>query len=180
MSSRIPPIFTVLVGTIALLAIATPFSVSHFLTAQDIRRRALAELAACNALCKEINILKASVPDQEARNNGSEETISRVRQGLLQSGIDEKLLGDIKIIGKTAVPKTSFVREDALVTLKAIDLKSLFAFISSQESAAAGMMCSGIDIQVTKSIDGTGPALWIPQLTLTHLTKVAKRSVGTR
>ncbi len=180
MSSRIPPIFTFLLGTIVLLAIATPFTISHFFSAQDIQRRASADLVVCNDLCKQIKDLKATVPDQTQRENGSEETISRVRQGLLKSGIDEKLLGDIKIIGKTAIPKTSFVREDASVTLKGIDLKSLFAFISSQEASGGRMLCSGIDIQVAKSLEGNGPALWIPQLTLTHLTQAAKRSTVTR
>lgn len=180
MSSRIPPIFTFLLGTIALLTIATPFTISHFLSAQDIQRRALADLVISDELCKQIKDLKASVPDQAQRDNGSEETISRVRQSLLQSGIDEKLLGDIKIIGKTAIPRTSFVREDALVTLKPIELKSLFAFISSQEVSGGRMLCSGIDIQVAKSPEGSGPALWIPQLTLTHLTQAAKRSTVTR
>ena len=180
MTSRIPPIFTILLGTSVLLAIATPFTISHFLSVQDIQRRASSDLAICHHLCKQIKVLKESVPDQLDRDNSSDETISRVRQGLLQAGIDEKLLGEIKIIGKTAIPNTSFAREDASVTLKGIDLKSLFAFITSQESAAGGMLCSGIDIQVAKSLAESGPALWIPQLTLTHLTKVGKRSPATR
>ena len=180
MNSRIPPVFTILFGTIALLGIATPFTVSQFLSSQDIQRRASADLEICKELCAQIKELKAVVPDQPAKENSSEETISRVRQGLLKSGIDEKQLGDIKIQAKTAIPKTSFVREDASVTLKGIDLKSLFAFISSQETSAGGMLCSGIEIRVAKSPEGGGESQWIPELTLTHLTKVAKRTAGTR
>ncbi len=180
MTSRIPHIFTILLGAIVLLAVATPFTISNFLSVQDIQRRAVSDLGVCNDLCKQIKELRESVPDQSGDGSSSEETVSRVRQGLLQAGIDENLLGEIKIIGKTAIPNTSFAREDASVTLKGIDLKSLFAFVASQEFAAGGMLCSGIDIQVAKSSEESGPALWIPQLTLTHLTKVAKRSSTTR
>ncbi|MEQ1829880.1 MAG: hypothetical protein ABL921_28215, partial [Pirellula sp.] len=94
--------------------------------------------------------------------------ISRVRTSLTESTIPESKLGDIRTLGKTAIAKTRFEREDTLVTLKKLTLSEAFGFIQSQEQQP-GVICSGIDLRTSDtSKDPSETDRWDIELTLTQ------------
>jgi hypothetical protein len=86
--------------------------------------------------------------------------------------LDESLMADLKIIGKSQIQRTNFSREDSAVTFRSISLSELFAFIATQESPG-GMICSGIDLRVSKQPSTSDVERWDATLTLTQLSKNA-------
>ena len=121
------------------------------------------------AIAAKIHEMRKIVPLGRAQESTLESVVSRVRKGLSESDIKETQLGDIRVIGKTVIPKTTFAREDTAVGLKGVELSELFAFIQSQESQS-GILVSGIELRTAAQIsDETSIDKWDTDLTLTQV-----------
>ncbi len=134
-----------------------------------IKTRSDRENKSTTAIASKIDELRKIVPSGSAQESTLESVVSRVRKGLSESDIKETQLGDIRVIGKTVIPKTTFAREDTAVGLKGVDLSELFAFIQSQESQT-GILVSGIELRTTTQVsDESSIDKWDAELTLTQV-----------
>jgi len=126
-------------------------------------------------IAAKIDEMRKIVPSGRAQESTPESSLSRIRNGLLESNIDESRLGDIRVIGKTVIAKTTFAREDTAVGLKGVDLSELFAFIQSQESQI-GILVSGIELRTTtQASNETSKDKWDAELTLTQVIEQATK-----
>ena len=127
------------------------------------------------AIAAKIDEMRKIVPSGRAQESTPESSLSRIRNGLLESNINESRLGDIRVIGKTVIAKTTFAREDTAVGLKGVDLSEVFAFIQSQESQT-GILVSGIELRTTTQFsDETSKDKWDAELTLTQVIEQATK-----
>jgi len=121
------------------------------------------------AIAAQIDEMRKIVPSGRAQESTLESMVSRVRTGLSESKINEARLGDIRVLGKTTIPKTAFAREDASVSLNGIELIELFAFIQSQEEQL-GILCSGIELRTAaQATEDSSTDKWDAELTLTQV-----------
>jgi hypothetical protein len=122
-----------------------------------------------NAIAAKIDEMRKIVPSGQTQNAASESSLDRIRSGLSESNINEARLGDVRMIGRTAIPKTTFAREDTAVSLKGVVLGELFSFIRTQE-AQLGILVSGIELRTSaQPTDDTSKDRWDAELTLTQL-----------
>lgn len=137
----------------------------------ELKSRSDSDFAAAKSASNKITNLRKEVPNGRSQESSLKSIVSRVREGLQDSNIQEQRVGDIRIIGTTPIPKTSFAREDVSVGLKGIELPELFAFIQSQESQQ-GILCSGIDIRTSSTAnEPSGKDKWDVDLTLTQVVE---------
>jgi len=134
-----------------------------------IKSRSDRESETTKEIAAKIDELRRIVPSGRVQDSSPESSISRIRKGLIESNINESRLGDIRVIGKTVIPKTTFSREDTAVGLKGVELSELFTFIQVQESQT-GILVSGIELRTkTQASDESTKDKWDAELTLTQL-----------
>jgi hypothetical protein len=151
----------------------------------DRYERTINDELQCKQLREKIESLRSVAPTKRQVDYSQEQSLSRIRKGLASSGISDSSVSDIRINGEVAIPKTDYLREDTLVSLRRLDISTLFQFIDSEESQEQGTICSSIDLRYadtspteTDQIETKESSLdrWDAQLTLTHLVERAKEN----
>ena len=156
-------------GLSLLAGLALGVSLVQYSQNVAIKTRSDRESDSTAKIAAKIDELRKLVPSGQAQQTTPESSLSRIRKGLTDSNIDERRLGDIRVIGKTVIAKTTFAREDTAVGLKGVDLSELFAFIQSQEEQL-GILCSGIELRTAaQGTDDSANDKWDADLTLTQV-----------
>ena len=172
MMRRTPSLFLMLLGVLVLLLATVPFSAMQLQSAVDTNLRSQSSLRESQKLCASIREVKDQLIPDSREALGQEAVLSRVRKGMTSIKLDESLMTDLRIIGKSQIQRTNFSRDDSAVTFRSISLRELFAFIATQE-LPGGMICSGIDLRVSKQSINSDLERWDATLTLTQLSKNA-------
>lgn len=134
-------------------------------------------------LAQQIKELSAEVPSEQTTVDEVSEIVSRIRSGLLQAGISEQSVGDIRPGTQVPVPKTDFTREDTSISLLNVAPLAVFNFIASAEAQDVGILCSGLVIDRSNKTPASNASTteanmpeitWNIQMTLTHLRRGGK------
>ena len=157
------------IGLCLLTSVALGILLFQFSQNLAIKARSDRESESTFAIAAKIDEMRKIVPSGRAQESTPESSLSRIRKGLSDSSINETRLGDIRVIGKTVIPKTNFAREDTAVGLKGVELSELFAFIQSQESQT-GILVSAIELRTAAQVsDESSKDKWDAELTLTQV-----------
>jgi hypothetical protein len=138
----------------AVVAIGLAWLVYEYPNRLELKRRSDSDSAIAKIAASKISSLRKVVPSVQSQGSSLESAVSRVRNGLQMSNIEEQRVEDIRILGTNLIPNTKFAREDISVGLKSIELRELFVFVASQESQQ-GTLCSGIDLRASKAATET-------------------------
>ncbi len=126
-------------------------------------------------IAAKIEQIRAEVPMSSGPRVNSDSILSEIRRGLQEANIPETRIGDIRVVGKALIPKTTFAREDTLVSLKSIELGELLTFVQSEESKS-GTLCSGLEIaSATIAKDESSNDQWDVTLTLTKVIEESNK-----
>lgn len=178
MRCHVPRVYLILWLSILLLVIALPVSIFNYSLHHEAQIDAIRDETASAKLVTQIVEMRSIVPDSKPKDDDPSNTISRIRESLLITGLDERQLVDVRILGEVQIPKTPFSRRDVSIRLKGVELEALFKFISNEETQTPGITCSQIDIQLSKGASEAVRPSWDAQLTLTHLVEAAKNAQG--
>jgi len=163
----------IIIGFGVLLA----YLMNQLQTSKSLAERSQSEWLATDQHAKELEKLRNELPSTGVTTGQSESAIAQLKASLEQAQIAESKLGDIRVLGKTEIPNSRFVREETLVGLKQVTLPDTLALIRSQEKRP-GTFCSGITLQtVTGKKDDL--ELWDVELTLTSLVEQRRGNQST-
>ena len=156
-------------GLSLLACVALGVSLFQYSQNVAIKTRSVRESESTATIAAKIDELRKIIPSGQAQHSTPESLLSRIRKGLTDSNIDERRLGDMRVIGKSVIAKTTFAREDTAVGLKGVDLSELFAFIQSQEEQL-GILCSGIELRTAaQGTEDSAKDKWDADLTITQI-----------
>ena len=161
-------------GLCGLAAVAVLILCYEYSRLTELRSRAKLDRDRTVATAEKIETIRAEVPISSGKQATSDSILTEIRSGLEEANIPETRIGDIRVVGKTMIPKTSFAREDTSVSLKSIEFGELFAFVQSEESKS-GTLCSGLEISAALiASDETLNDRWDVTLTLTKVMEATR------
>lgn len=159
------------IGWFGLSSIGFFLSFSWYLNVRELAQRAREELNQSLDLSNQIKGLLKTVPDDPNETEQQDVAFSKIRASLNESGIPDSTVTDIRILSKTAIPRSQFLRQDTKLTLKKSELNPLFNFIKRIESDSGTSVCSVLDLRSYPGVDIGDANRWDCDLTLTQFTK---------
>lgn len=151
---------------ILVLLGATLFAWIQLHQAEESYAHIQRQVSESSKLARRIESLSRSMPSESTAKQSADDTMKQIRQNLKLSTIPETQIADMKSLPPSKIARSSFVRTDTKVDLKAVKIVDVLSFMAAQESSSPSSYCTKCEVASPQAL--SEQTLWDVKLTFSH------------